>query len=129
MHVVKEKVIHRQFGAGVVTDQDTASITVEFKGYGAKKFLYPSAFESFLELCDPVSKQKMCDELRELREQAGAERHRQQEEEEKLHDEERRTLAEHKRAAARKRMSAKKTPAKAKKPAGASGPAGEGAGK
>jgi hypothetical protein len=114
-----EQVRHRIFGEGTVIDQAVTIVTVEFCAeYGIKKFLYPSAFESFLELCDPISKEKMDAELQQIRVQAEAVRRLREEErrqeEEKRRAEERRTLLEKKRTAAQKQSSAK-TSAKSKK--------------
>ena len=68
MNVLNEKITHRQFGAGTVTAQDEETVTVLFGGQdGEKKFLYPAAFESFLRLCDPDSREQMDCELRRIR--------------------------------------------------------------
>ncbi len=111
MDVTHEQVSHRQFGIGMITDQTMTTVTVEFyENYGFKKFLYPSAFGSFLELCSPVSQEKMDDELRQIREQIEAERRQREEENEKRREEERRALLEQKRSAVKKQRSpAKKT--------------------
>jgi hypothetical protein len=117
MNVTHDKVCHRQFGVGTVISQTMTTVTVQFcERYGTKKFLYPSAFESFLTLCNPASKEKMDDELRQIRECVEEEQRKRAEEDEKRREAERRALLELKRAAVKKRSPAKKkTPAKPKK--------------
>jgi len=116
MNIMNEQVRHQQFGIGTVVGQTATTVAVEFsKEYGTKKFLYPSVFESFLALCDPASKIKMEDELRQIHEQAEAEQKMKMEEDEKRREEERRSLFEQKRSAARIRSAARKTPKKSKK--------------
>ncbi len=116
MNVIDELVRHRQFGVGKIADQTMTTVTVKFcETVGVRKFLYPAAFESFLELCSPVSQEKMNDELRQIREQIEAERRLFEEENKKCREEEKRALLEQKRAAAKKRSPAGKTPAKPKK--------------
>ncbi|NCB51657.1 MAG: hypothetical protein EOM54_07240 [Clostridia bacterium] len=109
MNLTNEKVHHRQFGDGVVTDQTTSTVTVQFsEEYGEKRFLYPSAFESFLILNSPVRRETMNAELRAIREQLEAEFRRREEEAELRREEEKHALLEQKRAAAKKRTPAKK---------------------
>lgn len=117
MNVTHDKVCHRQFGAGTVINQTMTTITVQFcERYGTKKFLYPSAFESFLTLCDPAFKEKMDDELHQIRERMEEERQKRAEEDEKRREEEHRALLELKRATVKKKSPAKKkTTAKPKK--------------
>jgi len=116
VNMTHEQVHHRQFGVGMITGQTMTTVTVEFcEKYGIKKFLYPSSFESFLELCDPVSKGRMDDELRQLREQAEETRRQRAEEDEKRRTEEQRVLSEQKRAAVKKRSPAGKAPKKLRK--------------
>lgn len=114
MNIVNEPVRHRQFGPGTITEQTLTTVTVEFCGeHETKKFQYPSAFETFLELRDPAAKLKMEDELRETRKQKELERQRLAEEEERRQEEKRRILLELKRKAVKK-PSSKKSKAKAK---------------
>jgi hypothetical protein len=118
MNVTNDQVRHRQFGVGTVINQTMTTITVQFcERYGTKKFLYPSAFESFLTLCNPASKEKMDDELHQIQERMEEERRKRAEEDEKRRDEERRALLELKRATVKKKKSPaeRKTPAKPKK--------------
>ncbi|MGE4485100.1 MAG: hypothetical protein AB7C97_08325 [Oscillospiraceae bacterium] len=116
MNLMNEQVRHHQFGIGTITGQTTTTVKVEFcQQQGVKNFLYPSAFESFLELCGPASQALMNDELRQSREQIEAARKKREEEKEKRLEEEQRALLEQKRASAKKRSSAKKIPAKPKR--------------
>ena len=115
MNIVNESVRHRQFGSGTITEQTVTVVTVEFcEEHGTKKFLYPSAFETFLELSNSIVKQKMDEELREFREQEELERQRRVAEEERRQMEKRRILLEQKRTAAKKPSSPKKSQVKAK---------------
>jgi hypothetical protein len=127
MNVTHEQVNHHQFGIGIITDQTMTTVTVEFcQQHGVKKFLYPSAFELFLELCNPVSQEKVNGELRQIREEIEAERRRCEEENKKIREEERLAILEQKRAAAKKRSPAKKRTAKPKKQPEDAKPNGEG---
>jgi len=109
LNVVHEQVKHRQFGIGAVVKQTDTIVEVKFsKEIGNKKFIYPAAFERFLELCDPSSQNKLNDELMELREQIEA-RRRLSEDEIKQHmDETRLALVKQRRAVAKKGTAAKK---------------------
>lgn len=116
MNIMNRQVHHHQFGMGTVISQASAIVTVQFcEEYGTKKFLFPSAFESFLELCDPVAKAEMDNELRQIRERAEEKQRKRAEEDEKRREEERRALLEQKRKITKKRSSAAKAPAKPKK--------------
>ncbi|HBN86194.1 MAG TPA: hypothetical protein DDZ89_20415, partial [Clostridiales bacterium] len=98
-----------------VISQTMTTVTVIFREkYGTKKFIYPSAFESFLVLCDSTEKAEMDDELRQIRERAQEEERKRAEEDEERREEERRAILEQKRAITKKRSSVKKTPAKPK---------------
>ena len=49
MQIIGEKVIHKVFGNGIVTDCKEDHISVYFnKIIDEKKFIYPDAFEKFL---------------------------------------------------------------------------------
>ncbi|MZQ97672.1 MAG: hypothetical protein GT601_08340 [Acidaminobacter sp.] len=52
MNLIGQKVSHKAFGVGTVTDQSGNHLTVDFK-VGEKKFPYPNAFENFLNAIDP----------------------------------------------------------------------------
>ena len=98
MNLIDKKVRHNKFGIGAIVSQTMTTVTVQFcEEYGAKKFLCPAAFESFLALCDLDAKAQMDDELRQALERAEEERRKRAEEEGK-----RRALIEQKRAAAKK---------------------------
>lgn len=115
MNVTREQVNHRQFGVGTVTGQNTTTVTVKFcKKFGSRKFLYPSAFESFLELCDPVIKGQMDDKLRLEHKQVQQERQLSAEREKKRHEDAQQAQLVKKRAA-KKLPASKKTPKKLKK--------------
>jgi hypothetical protein len=116
MNLIDEQILHRQFGAGKITEQTKTDITVQFsKEYGCKKFIYPSAFESFLKLSDSDSKDKMDKELKRIRKKALEEQQKRAEEAQRLREEEHLAELEQKRALARRRAAAKKAAAKAKK--------------
>ncbi len=87
MNVIAEQVQHNRFGVGVVLSQTASMIEVRFdNAFGIKKFMYPSAFDSFLVLCCPVLRESMEQELTQIREQMEAERKRKIEAD-KLHEE------------------------------------------
>ena len=116
MNLTNKKVHHRQFGDGIVTGQTMSMITVQFsEEYGEKKFLYPSAFKSFLTLNSPALSEQMDTELCAIRERLEAERRQREEEAEQRRQEEKLALLEQKRSAAKKRPPVKKTPAKPRK--------------
>lgn len=116
MDVMGQQVYHGKFGEGTVVGQTEATVSVEFeKKHGTRKFIYPSAFETFLSLCDQSAKEKMNRELKRLQKQAETERRERDEAEANRREEERVAALEEKRAAAKRRSSAKKTPAKSKK--------------
>jgi len=103
MNLITEQVQHSRFGLGTILGQTASTIEVRFDdAFGIKKFIYPSAFESFLVLCQPALRETMDHELTQIREQLAAERKRQIEAD-KLHEEAVRVLlAQH--------IAAKKTP-------------------
>lgn len=116
MNTTNEQVQHQQYGFGTVVTQTTTMVEVQFKEEpGIKKFIYPSAFESFLELCDPASKKIMDDNLRQIHEQIEQENIRKQNEAEKSRIEERRYTLEHKRTAPKKSVGTKIAPKIAKR--------------
>ncbi len=118
MNVISEQVEHSRFGLGVVLSQTSTMIEVRFEdAFGIKKFVYPSAFDSFLVLCRPALQASMAQELAQIREQIEAERLRKIEAD-RLHEEAVRTLlAQHiaakkapKPRAPRAKKAAKTTP-------------------
>ncbi|MDP4133424.1 MAG: hypothetical protein Q8882_05385 [Bacillota bacterium] len=105
MDVMNERVSHRQFGDGMITGQTETTVVVKFSGQeDAKKFSYPSAFESYLKLCNPALQEKVNGELKKIKMHAEDERKLQEEEEERRIQE--------KRAAVKKVSVAKKKTAK-----------------
>ena len=127
MNINHEKVSHCLFGAGTITSQTATTVTVDFcEKFGTKKFLYPSAFESFLKLCDPKAKAEMDGELEQIRLQAEKERRNRIEEEEQHREVERLALLEQKRVTVKKRSSAKRPAAKSPKRVSGAKPAEEG---
>ena len=52
MNLIGQKVSHKAFGEGTVTNHSGNYLTIEFK-VGEKKFSYPNAFENFLNSIDP----------------------------------------------------------------------------
>lgn len=108
MNIVNELVCHRIFGPGTITEQTVTRVTVEFcEEHGTKKFLYPTTFETFLELSNPMVKEKMDDELRVFRKYEEVERQQRAEENARRQEEERRILLEQKRKTVKKPLSAK----------------------
>jgi len=104
MNTVREQVNHTKFGAGTVIAQDTTTVTVKFsKEYGSKKFLYPSAFLSFLELLDPSIKEQMDNELQSIRDLAEIEQNTR-----RIEAEARRAQLDRKKAATKRKAPVKK---------------------
>ena len=115
MNMINETVFHRQFGSGTITDQTMTRITVEFcKEHGIKKFAYPYAFETYLELSNPVMKQNVQKDLREIHQREASERQQHAEEEVRRMETERKLLLEQKRTAAKKKSSSRKSMTTAK---------------
>ena len=113
MDVHNERVHHRTYGDGVITGQTETCVTVRFDGGdGEKKFLYPSAFVSFLTLTDPTRQAELEAGLRAIRERREAERRQRDEAEAAQREEIKRTQLELKRAAARKKTAAARKSAK-----------------
>ena len=103
MNVVNEQVHHSKFGAGTVVNQTENVVEVEFcEEYGLKKFVYPSAFDGHLTLCNDLLQGQVDDE------QADAEKRHHEEEVQKRLEEERIAAAEQKKTT-RKRASTKST--------------------
>lgn len=96
MNLIKEQVQHSRFGMGTILGQTASTVEVRFEdAFGTKKFMYPSAFESFLVLCRPALKESMERELTDIREQFAIERARKIEAD-RIHEEAvRELLAQH----------------------------------
>jgi hypothetical protein len=116
MNLVKEQVQHSRFGLGIILEQTASTVEVRFEdAFGIKKFIYPSAFESFLVLCRPALKESMEQELTGIREQYATERARKIEAD-RLHEEAVRELfAQH--TAAKKAVKPRTPRAKKAEPA------------
>jgi hypothetical protein len=118
MNLVSEQVRHGRFGMGTIIRQTETMVEVRFDDFvGLKKFNYPSAFESFLELCRPALKATMDEALSAIREQAEAERSRRMEAERHRVEAVRELMAQH--TAAKKAAKPKAKTSKARKATGA----------
>jgi hypothetical protein len=62
MNIKDQKVAHKAFGTGVVTDQTDSLVTIKFD-IGEKKFQYPTAFKQFLVLCDSTLQESITGEI------------------------------------------------------------------
>lgn len=110
MNITNQKVRHPKFGIGTITEQTETTVTVQFIDIsGVKKFLYPSAFESFLSLNDSGLQKKIKSELEKLRKQEEEERKRREEENRRLREERLKALREAPKRTGRKRAAAKRT--------------------
>jgi hypothetical protein len=113
MNVMHEQVNHLKFGTGTITAQDSSTVTVKFsKEYGSKKFLYPSAFKSFLNLCNPSINERMGNELKLIQTFAEIERNNRLAEEENKRTLLEQKAASKKKAPAKKRLQKKSSPEK-----------------
>ena len=117
MNLVAEQVRHSRFGLGVILEQTASTVEVRFDDtIGTKKFMYPSAFESFLVLCKAAMKETMDQELTGIREQFAAENARKAEAD-RLHEEAVRELVAQHTAAKKARKPAAPRAKKATKAA------------
>jgi hypothetical protein len=113
MNIIHEQVKHLKFGTGTITAQDSSTVTVQFsKEYGSKKFLYPSAFKFFLNLCNPAINERMSNELKLIQTFAEMERDNRLAEEEKKRILLEQNAAPKKKAPAKKRLPKKSSPEK-----------------
>ena len=118
MKLVHEQVHHTKYGVGTVIGQTDDVVEVKFsKEFGNKKFVYPVAFETFLKVCNPVSQEKMNEELRQIREEIDSQRKMRKDAEQKIIDDTRRELQAKKRAATKLTTAAKSAEKKAAKKA------------
>lgn len=70
MNLINETVTHPLFGKGKVTDQEHTRITIQFaKEIGIKQFIYPDAFEKFLNMCNPTLAKSVLAELSKKKQQ------------------------------------------------------------
>jgi len=80
MDLTNELVVHPAFGTGRVTNHDDRRITIQFfEESGEKRFIYPDAFEKYLNMCNTAAAQKVLADLIAKTEQI-AERQQKQEE-------------------------------------------------
>ena len=108
MNVFKMQVCHRQYGLGTVIDQSETMIEVQFNNdFGKKKFLYPSAFESFLSLDNTVHQGEMNEELKLIRDKKEAALRKNEDEAKKRLEKDRKSLLDQKRATAKRRTATK----------------------
>jgi|GEM_PF-363607 len=118
MKLVHEQVHHIKFGVGTVIKQTEDIVEVKFsKEFGNKKFVYPVAFESFLKVCNPVSQEKMNEELRQIKEEIDSQRKMRKDAEQKVVDDTKHELQAKKRAATKIITAAKSAEKKAAKKA------------
>ena len=68
MNIKNDKVNHRAFGEGTVVSVAGNRIEIDFGTRGIKTFVYPDAFEKFLQLQDPMAQVAMQHELAALQE-------------------------------------------------------------
>ena len=64
--MIGAKVKHKIFGTGTITSIDERTLLVEFAA-GEKKFVYPDAFEKFIESEDPEIQRRMIEEIQDKR--------------------------------------------------------------
>lgn len=112
MNLLEMTVSHHQFGTGTIVVQTDTVIEVVFPHpWGNRKFLYPAAFSSHLQLADPELRHKLMEELEQ--EEALKLQRRQHREELILRQlaEKQEALAKQKKSAARRttRKTTKKT--------------------
>lgn len=70
MFLVNEKVEHKSYGLGVISEENGNKISIQFQGeVGNKTFVYPDAFEKFLKLVDPKLESLVQEELQTKQEQ------------------------------------------------------------
>ena len=107
MNIENEQVNHIKFGSGVITGVEEYKILVQFQdNLEIKAFLYPEAFENFLEAVNSEVQNSILEKLHikqdQLREQLELKREEERQEKEKLQKaelEEKKLLLAEKRAA------------------------------
>lgn len=108
MNVFELQVCHRQYGIGTVIEQNDTMIEVQFNNeYGKKKFLYPSAFESFLSLSNSIHQGEMNEELKLIQDKKESDRKQKEEEAKRRTENERKAILEQKRSSIKKRTKSK----------------------
>ena len=71
MNIKDQKVMHKAFGTGVVTEQTDSLVTITFN-VGEKKFQYPTAFKQFLVLCDSSLQENIIEEINAMEREKAA---------------------------------------------------------
>lgn len=109
MELKGQQVRHHQFGTGNITEQSQSAVTVMFGGEaGEKRFIYPVAFEQYLELCNPSTRDRMALELKVRHDAAASDRRRSLETAGKLREEERKVALDKKKAESKKKAALRK---------------------
>ena len=68
MNLIHQQVTHQKYGEGAVIRQSDSTVEVQFgENVGLKCFLYPTAFESFLVLRNPITQLALNQELLDYR--------------------------------------------------------------
>lgn len=84
MNILNQKVIHKTLGEGIITEQTSSTISVLFSSGISKKFLFPSAFESFLSFADSAFQTEVLifleKQKKEKEQKAAAEKQKRREE-------------------------------------------------
>ena len=71
MDIKGQKVTHKVFGTGVVTDQTESLVIIAFDA-GEKKFQYPTAFKQFLIFCDLALQESVIKEIEDAEQEKAA---------------------------------------------------------
>jgi hypothetical protein len=107
-NLLNEHARHQKFGKGTIVEQSATIIAIKFDDeHGIKKFVYPTAFEHFLELCGQDAHEKVVIDIQRENERIAEEQAQKAKENKKIRDEERRQAQEQKRPPAKKRAAPK----------------------
>ena len=63
MELINQNVIHPLYGTGIVIAFDGKNITVQFANHEVKKFVYPTAFEKFIQAEDSIIQEGIMREI------------------------------------------------------------------
>lgn len=75
MTLINEKVEHISFGLGIITEEESTKILVQFTDdIGNKAFRYPEAFEKFLKAVKPEVQNTILEELHAKQKQQESDR-------------------------------------------------------
>jgi len=70
LDLTNELITHPVFGKGKVISQENTRITIQFaKEIGIKQFIYPDAFEKFLNMCNLAAAQSLLADLSSKKQQ------------------------------------------------------------